>query len=152
MRVNHGGHNASIQVSSPQPSEREAGHGRPTHQVSSGPLQSLRKTAGSVANTVRQTSALTAATVLAVASDVLIHGAEAARHRQAPPSRGAPPRRLLEQSSPETSGLRGPALAGVALPADPMLVAGAVVATAVGVGALAAAAYKKWTADPKATE
>jgi len=82
----------------------------------------------------------------------LIHGAEAARYRPAPPSRGAPPRGLLEQSSPGTSGLRGPALAGVALPTDPMLVAGAVVATAVGVGALAAAAYKKWVADPKTTE
>jgi hypothetical protein len=156
MRVNNVGNHAAIQAASPQSPEREATHCGPTHQVSSAPLQSLRKTAGSVANglmgAVRHTSALTTATLLAVASDVLIPGADAARYRQAPPSRGAPPRGLLEQSSPATSGQRGPAFAGVALPADPMLVAGAMVA---GVGALAVAgvvAYNKWAADPKATE
>jgi hypothetical protein len=156
MSVNNVGNRASIHASSPQPPEREAAHGGPTRQVSAAPLQSLRKTAGSVANglmgAVRQTSALTTATLLAVASDVLVPGAEAARYRQAPPSRGAPPRGLLEQSSPATSGQRGPTLAGVALPVEPLLVAGVVVA---GVGALAVAgvaAYNKWTADPKATE
>lgn len=159
MPVNNVGNHASIHASSPQLSEREARHGRPAHQVSSVPLLPLRRTAETVANglmgVIRQTSALSTAALFAVASDVLVPGAEAARSRQAPPSRGAPPRRLLDLSSAETSGLRGPASAGVVLPTDPMLVAGAVVATATVVGALAAAgvgAYKKWVADPKTTE
>ncbi len=41
MSVNNVGNRASIHASSPQPPEREAVHGGPTHQVSSAPLKAL---------------------------------------------------------------------------------------------------------------
>ena len=174
MPVNNVGNHAAILPASPQPSEREAGPGRPTHLASSLPLESLRRAPGAVASglmgAVRQTSALTTAALLAVAGEVLASGAEAARgrpgvppsrgtpYRGAPPpppggsaSAGAPPRKVMELPSPVTSGLRGPDV----LPTDPLLVAGAVMATAAGAAAMVGvgvAAYTKWTAGPKTTE
>lgn len=177
MSIHNVGNHASILPSSPQPPEREAGPGGPSHQASSLPLQSLRRASGAMANglvgAMRQAPALATAALLAVTSEVLAFGAEAARGRPgtppsrgtppahaaaprgAPPYRGAPPRRTMALPSPETTGLQGPALAGDALHTDPGLVMAAVVGTAVGVGALAVAgtrAYKKWVAAPKATE
>jgi hypothetical protein len=168
MPVNNVGNHAVILPSPSQPSEGEAGRGQPSHLASSLPLQSLRRASGAVASglmgAVRQTSALTTAALLAVVSEAVLPGAEAVRTRPGvPPSRGtpyrtapppppgAPPRKVMELPSPGTSGLRGPDV----LPTDPMLVAGAVVATAMGVGALAAAgvaAYNRWSADRKTTE
>ena len=167
MSVNKVGNHAVVLSSPSQPSEGEAGRGRPSHLASSRPLQSLRRASGAVASgfvgAVRQTSALTTAAVLAVASEVVASGAEAARsrpgvppsrgtpYRVAPPPPGAPQRKVMELPSSGTSGLRGPDV----LPTDPMLVAGAVVGTAMAAGALAAAgvaAYRKWAAGPNTTE
>lgn len=158
MSIHNVGNHPSILPSSPQPPEREARHGGPSHQASSLPLQSLRRASGAMGGLVgamRQAPALATAALLAVTSEVLAFGAEAARVMPGtPPSRGAPPRRTMALPSSETTGLRGPALAGDAVHTDPGLVA-AVVGTAVGVGALAVAgtaAYKKWATAPKATE
>lgn len=174
MPVNNVGNHAAILPSSAQPPERGAGPGRPSHLASSLPLESLRQASGAVANglmgAVRQTSALTTAALLAVAGGVLPSGAEAARGRPGvPPSRGtpyrgtpppptggsgspgAPQRKVMELPSPGTSGLRGPDV----LPTDPMLVAGAALATAAGVVAMVGigvTAYKNWTADRKTTD
>lgn len=163
MPVNHVGHHATS-FASPEPSHsEEAGRGRPATMVPSAPLQSLRRASGAVASSMvgalRQTSALTTAALVAVASEVLPSGAEAARVRPGvPPSRGtpyrsappppsshagAPPRKVMELPSPGSAGLGAPG----ALPTDPLLVASAVVGTAMGVGALAGlgvAAYKRW--------
>jgi len=174
MRVDNAGNHASNLPSHSQPAERETGRG-PSHQASSLPLQPLRRTAGAVAggvmSVVRHTSM---ALVAGVVGEALATGAEAARGRPAaPPFRGtpfrgaappppeapapgsAPPRRMLELPPPGISGLPVSAQSAAVLPSDPMAVAGAVVATAMGVGALAAAgvaAYNKWSAGRKAAE
>lgn len=164
MPVNQVSHQPNVLASSAPTTPEEAGRGQPATMSPSVPLQSLRKATGAVASSVagalRQTSALTTATLFAVASEVLPSAAEAARGRPGvPPSRGnpyrsappppkpanagAPPRKVMELPSPGAASAGG-------LTSDPMLLAGAVVGTAMGLSAMAGlgvAAYKKWAAD-----